>query len=172
MDRNRQSSMPSTQLGGTQIARRSGISKEAWPCGRPPGLTTRSVLEESASVQMVHVHIPTSNGRMLILSRYAQPGPATGADPAQAGAAGPTAAPGSRPPPAATRCRCSEDSRLKRPSLTMSSRFDPANLRSRVHSVEFSRRFAFSALTCYSGDHRLHYGVGLWHERMGRKSDS
>ena len=40
-----------------------------------PGLTTRSVLEKFAAVQMVDVHIPTSDGRMLILSRYTQPEP-------------------------------------------------------------------------------------------------
>jgi len=40
-----------------------------------PGLTTRSVLEKFATVQMVDVHIPTSDGRTLILSRYTQPEP-------------------------------------------------------------------------------------------------
>lgn len=40
-----------------------------------PGLTTRSVLEKFAAVQMVDVHIPTSDGRTLILSRYTQPEP-------------------------------------------------------------------------------------------------
>jgi hypothetical protein len=40
-----------------------------------PGLTTRSVLEKFAAVQMVDVHIPTSDGRTLILSRYTQPQP-------------------------------------------------------------------------------------------------
>jgi hypothetical protein len=40
-----------------------------------PGLTTRSVLEKFAAVQMVDVHIPTSDGRMLLLSRYTQPEP-------------------------------------------------------------------------------------------------
>jgi transposase len=38
-----------------------------------PGLTTRSVLEKFAAVQMVDVQIPTSDGRTLILSRYTQP---------------------------------------------------------------------------------------------------
>jgi hypothetical protein len=38
-----------------------------------PGLTTRSVLEKFAALQMVDVHIPTSDGRTLILSRYTQP---------------------------------------------------------------------------------------------------
>jgi len=40
-----------------------------------PGLTTRSVLEKFAAVQMVDVHIPTSDGRTLILPRYTQPQP-------------------------------------------------------------------------------------------------
>jgi hypothetical protein len=40
-----------------------------------PGLTTRSVLEKFAAVQRVDVHIPTSDGRTLILSRYTQPEP-------------------------------------------------------------------------------------------------
>ena len=40
-----------------------------------PGLTTRSVLEKFAAVQMVDVHIPTSDGRTLILSRYTHPEP-------------------------------------------------------------------------------------------------
>lgn len=33
----------------------------------------RSPLEKFAAVQMVDVHIPTSDGRTLILSRYTQP---------------------------------------------------------------------------------------------------
>ena len=40
-----------------------------------PGLTSRSILEKFAAVQMVDVHIPTSDGRTLILSRYTQPEP-------------------------------------------------------------------------------------------------
>jgi len=40
-----------------------------------PGLTTRSVLEKFAAVQRVDVHIPTSDGRTLILPRYTQPEP-------------------------------------------------------------------------------------------------
>jgi hypothetical protein len=40
-----------------------------------PGLTPRSVLEKFAAVQMVDVHIPTNDGRTLILSRYTQPQP-------------------------------------------------------------------------------------------------
>jgi transposase len=38
-----------------------------------PGLTPRSVLEKMAALQMVDVHLPTTDGRCLILSRYTQP---------------------------------------------------------------------------------------------------
>jgi hypothetical protein len=38
-----------------------------------PGLTARSALEKFAAVQMVDVHIPTTDGRELILTRYTQP---------------------------------------------------------------------------------------------------
>jgi hypothetical protein len=38
-----------------------------------PGLTTRSVLEKFAAVQMIDVHIPTSDGRELVLTRYTEP---------------------------------------------------------------------------------------------------
>ena len=38
-----------------------------------PGLTPRSVLEKFAAVQMIDVHIPTTDGRELILTRYTQP---------------------------------------------------------------------------------------------------
>jgi hypothetical protein len=40
-----------------------------------PGLTARSALEKFAAVQMVDVHIPTTDGRELMLSRYTQPEP-------------------------------------------------------------------------------------------------
>jgi transposase len=38
-----------------------------------PGLTARSALEKFAAVQMVDVHIPTTDGRELTLMRYTQP---------------------------------------------------------------------------------------------------
>ena len=38
-----------------------------------PGLTPRAVLEKFAALQMVDVHLPTTDGRHLILSRYTQP---------------------------------------------------------------------------------------------------
>ena len=38
-----------------------------------PGLTPRAVLEKLAAIQMVDVHLPTTDGRHLILPRYTQP---------------------------------------------------------------------------------------------------
>ena len=38
-----------------------------------PGLTPRAVLEKFATIQMVDVHLPTSDGRQLVLPRYTQP---------------------------------------------------------------------------------------------------
>ena len=38
-----------------------------------PGLTPRAILEKFAAVQMVDVHLPTVDGRELVLSRYTQP---------------------------------------------------------------------------------------------------
>jgi hypothetical protein len=40
-----------------------------------PGLSTRSVLEKFSAVQMIDVHVPTSDGRELTLTRYTQPEP-------------------------------------------------------------------------------------------------
>lgn len=40
-----------------------------------PGLTARSVLDKFATVQMIDVHIPTTDGRELSLTRYTQPEP-------------------------------------------------------------------------------------------------
>ena len=38
-----------------------------------PGLTPRAALEKFAAMQMVDVHLPTTDGRYLVLSRYTQP---------------------------------------------------------------------------------------------------
>jgi len=38
-----------------------------------PGLTPRAVLEKFAALQMVDVHLPTTDGRTLVLPRYTQP---------------------------------------------------------------------------------------------------
>jgi hypothetical protein len=40
-----------------------------------PGLTTRSALEKFAAVQMIDVHLPTTDGREIVLTRYTQPEP-------------------------------------------------------------------------------------------------
>ena len=40
-----------------------------------PGLTPRAVLEKFAAVQMLDVHLPTTDGRKVIMSRYTQPQP-------------------------------------------------------------------------------------------------
>ncbi len=41
--------------------------------GLAPGLTPRAVLEKFATVQMLDVHLPTTDERTVILSRYTQP---------------------------------------------------------------------------------------------------
>ena len=40
-----------------------------------PGLTARSAVEKFAAVQMIDVHLPTTDGRELLLTRYTQPEP-------------------------------------------------------------------------------------------------
>lgn len=40
-----------------------------------PGLTARSVLEKFAAMQMIDVHLPTTDGREIILTRTTQPEP-------------------------------------------------------------------------------------------------
>ncbi len=40
-----------------------------------PGLTPRSVLEKFSTVQVIDVHLPTTDGRKVIMSRYTQPEP-------------------------------------------------------------------------------------------------
>ncbi len=38
-----------------------------------PGLTARSALDKFAAVQMIDVHLPTDDGREIVLTRYTQP---------------------------------------------------------------------------------------------------
>ncbi len=38
-----------------------------------PGLTPRAVFEKMAAIQMVDVHLPTTDGREVVLPRYTQP---------------------------------------------------------------------------------------------------
>ena len=40
-----------------------------------PGLTARAVLKKFSAVQMIDVHVPTTDGRELTLTRYTQPEP-------------------------------------------------------------------------------------------------
>jgi Transposase DDE domain len=40
-----------------------------------PGMTPRAVLEKFAVMQMIDVHVPTTDGRELVLTRYTQPEP-------------------------------------------------------------------------------------------------
>ena len=40
-----------------------------------PGLTARIALAKFAAVQMIDVHLPTTDGRELLLTRYTHPEP-------------------------------------------------------------------------------------------------
>jgi len=40
---------------------------------RAPGLTPRAVLEKFAAMQMIDVELPTTDGRLIVLSRYTEP---------------------------------------------------------------------------------------------------
>ena len=40
-----------------------------------PGLTPRAVLDKMAAMQMVDVHLPTTDGRTVVLARYTEPEP-------------------------------------------------------------------------------------------------
>lgn len=49
------------------------VTLRRWLRDLAPGLTPRSVLEKFAAVQMIDVHLPTTDNRHVILSRYTQP---------------------------------------------------------------------------------------------------
>jgi len=51
------------------------ITLTRWLHGLAPGLTARSALQKFAAVQMIDVHLPTTDGREIILSRYTEPEP-------------------------------------------------------------------------------------------------
>jgi transposase len=51
------------------------VTLRRWLRDLAPGLTPRSVLEKFAAVQMIDVHLPTTDGRHVILPRYTQPEP-------------------------------------------------------------------------------------------------
>ena len=40
-----------------------------------PGLTARGAIEKFAAVQMIDLHVPTTDGRELMLARYTEPEP-------------------------------------------------------------------------------------------------
>jgi hypothetical protein len=40
-----------------------------------PGLTPRAMLDKMAAIQMVDAHLPTTDGRTVLLSRYTEPEP-------------------------------------------------------------------------------------------------
>jgi transposase len=49
------------------------VTLRRWLRDIAPGLTPRSVLGKFAAVQMIDVHLPTTDGRHVILPRYTQP---------------------------------------------------------------------------------------------------
>lgn len=49
------------------------VTLRRWLRDLAPGLTPRSVLEKFAAVQMIDVHLPTTDGRHIILARHTQP---------------------------------------------------------------------------------------------------
>jgi len=49
------------------------VTLRRWLRDLAPGLTPRSVLDKFRAVQMIDVHLPTTDGREVILSRYTQP---------------------------------------------------------------------------------------------------
>jgi hypothetical protein len=51
------------------------ITLTRWLNGLAPGLTARSAMQKFAAVQMIDVHLPTTDGREIILSRYTEPEP-------------------------------------------------------------------------------------------------
>ncbi|PYK57917.1 MAG: hypothetical protein DME21_16510, partial [Verrucomicrobia bacterium] len=49
------------------------VTLRRWLRELAPGLSPRSVLDKFHSVQMIDVHLPTTDDREVILSRYTQP---------------------------------------------------------------------------------------------------
>ncbi len=41
--------------------------------GRAAGLTSETILEKLSNIQMIDVHLPTTDGRHIVMSRYTQP---------------------------------------------------------------------------------------------------
>ena len=89
-----------------------------------PGLTPREVLNDFAAVQMIDVHVPTTDGRELTLTRYTEPEPALrlllDTLKLQLPAQPPPRITASQTPPAKHRQRrCSEDLRARGPWRSM-----------------------------------------------------
>ncbi len=49
------------------------VTLRRWLRDLAPGLTPRSVLEKFAAMQMIDVHLPTTDGRHVVLPRHTQP---------------------------------------------------------------------------------------------------
>ena len=41
--------------------------------GRATGLTSEAILEKMSNIQMIDVHLPTTDGRHIVMSRHTQP---------------------------------------------------------------------------------------------------
>ena len=50
-------------------------AEEPRPAPHAPGLTPRAIVEKFATIQMVDLHVPTADGRHLMLARHTQPSP-------------------------------------------------------------------------------------------------
>lgn len=83
---NKRLSRPRRSQGGTPLgdiadqlaARRSAQDKRCRAPPAPlsrsaPGLTPRAVLQSLSSIQMMEVHLPTTDGRTLIMPRHTEP---------------------------------------------------------------------------------------------------
>ncbi len=42
-------------------------------CGRAAGLTSDAILKKLSTIQMIDIHLPTTDGRHIVMSRYTQP---------------------------------------------------------------------------------------------------
>ena len=57
------------------IAYRLRVTLKNLARSRVPGLTPRAILEKCSTMQMVDVHLPTTDGRHLVLPRRTDPTP-------------------------------------------------------------------------------------------------
>jgi hypothetical protein len=76
-----------------------------------PGLTPRAVLEKFAAVQMIDVHLPTTDGRELVLTRSTEPEPELSLLLEKLKLELPAQPPPRSPPGPCRRSRCSADLR-------------------------------------------------------------